>query len=58
MKKKPAEITRLEDHIDAQYGIRGTEKREKFEQGFESFLLTLESVNDDNSMDVSQTHEL
>jgi len=32
-------IVRLEDHIDQEYGKRGTKKREKFEQGFEAFKI-------------------
>jgi HTH-type transcriptional regulator/antitoxin HipB len=39
MKKKTPKLTRLEDHLDAQYGKLGTGKREKYEQGFETFLL-------------------
>jgi DNA-binding XRE family transcriptional regulator len=27
------------EHIDEQYGIRGTDEREKFEEGFEAFKL-------------------
>jgi DNA-binding XRE family transcriptional regulator len=27
------------EHLDEQYGIRGTEEREKFEEGFEAFKL-------------------
>lgn len=32
-------IVKLEDHINKEYGMRGTEKREQFEQGFEAFKL-------------------
>lgn len=32
-------LTSLADHIDKQYGKRGTTKRESFEQGFEAFKL-------------------
>ena len=39
MKKKTPKLTRFEDHLDAQYGKRGTPKREAYEQGFETFLL-------------------
>jgi len=31
--------TSLADHIEQQYGKRGTPEREKFEEGFESFKL-------------------
>ncbi|MGE5394205.1 MAG: hypothetical protein ACM3P1_05625 [Candidatus Saccharibacteria bacterium] len=27
----------FEDHLDQQYGVRGTSEREKFEEGFEEF---------------------
>lgn len=40
MKKKlNKNLTSFEDHLDKQYGKRGTKKREKYEQGFESFKL-------------------
>jgi HTH-type transcriptional regulator / antitoxin HipB len=39
MKTKKNKIVRFEDHIDKEYGKRGTAKREKYEQGFESFKL-------------------
>lgn len=29
----------LADHLDEQYGVRGTAEREKFEEGFEAFKL-------------------
>ena len=32
-------LTSLADHIDQQYGKRGTEAREQFEEGFEAFRL-------------------
>src|SRR4030043_2261102 len=32
-------LTSFEDHLDQQYGKRGTAKREKFEEGFEAFKL-------------------
>jgi HTH-type transcriptional regulator/antitoxin HipB len=32
-------LTSFEDHLDQQYGKRGAEKREKFEEGFEAFRL-------------------
>jgi len=31
--------TSLNDHLDKQYGKRGTAKREEYEQGFETFKL-------------------
>ena len=40
MKKKPNNnLTSLEDHLDQQYGKRGTPEREGFEEGFEAFKL-------------------
>lgn len=40
MKKKiNNKLTSFADHLDKQYGKRGTAKREKFEQGFEAFKL-------------------
>lgn len=32
-------LTSFEDHLDKQYGKRGTTEREKFEEGFEAFKL-------------------
>ncbi len=32
-------LTTLDDFIDAEYGIKGTPKREKFEQGYQEFKL-------------------
>ena len=39
MKKKTNNLTSFAEHLDAQYGKRGTETREKYEQGFEAFKL-------------------
>lgn len=40
MKKKTNKnLTSLVDHLDSQYGKRGTPKRENFEEGFEAFKL-------------------
>ena len=39
MKTRKNKIVRFQDHIDKEYGKRGTAKREKYEQGFESFKL-------------------
>lgn len=39
MKKNKVILTSFGDHLDEQYGKRGTAKREKYEQGFESFKL-------------------
>jgi len=32
-------LTSFTDHLDEQYGVRGTVEREKFEEGFEAFKL-------------------
>lgn len=40
MKTKKNKIVRFEDHIDKEYGKRGTAKREKYEQEFEAFKLS------------------
>ena len=32
-------LTSFEDHLDQQYGKRGTPERENFEEGFEAFKL-------------------
>jgi DNA-binding XRE family transcriptional regulator len=34
-----SKLTSFTDHLDAQYGKRGTPKREEFEEGFESFKI-------------------
>ena len=39
MKKKANHRTSFEDHLDAQYGKRGSTARERFEEGFEAFKL-------------------
>lgn len=38
-KKENNELTSFTDHLDNQYGKRGTAEREKFEEGFEAFKL-------------------
>ncbi len=39
MKKQSKNLTSFSDHLDAQYGKRGSAKREKYEEGFEAFKL-------------------
>ncbi len=39
MKKKRNNLTSFTDHLDEQYGKRGTATREKYEQEFEAFKL-------------------
>ena len=36
---KNKNLTSFADHLDKQYGKRGTAKREEYEQGFEAFKL-------------------
>jgi DNA-binding XRE family transcriptional regulator len=38
-KTKNKNLTSFSDHLDQQYGKRGTEKREAYEQEFETFKL-------------------
>jgi HTH-type transcriptional regulator / antitoxin HipB len=38
-KKENNNLTSFVDHLDKQYGKRGTNEREEFEAGFESFKL-------------------
>jgi DNA-binding XRE family transcriptional regulator len=39
MKKQKNNLTSLADHLDSQYGKRGSASREKYEQEFEAFRL-------------------
>ena len=40
MKKQTnSNLTSFADHLDTQYGKRGTSEREEFEEGFESFKI-------------------
>ena len=38
-KTENSNLTSFTDHLDQQYGKRGTEERESFEEGFEAFKL-------------------
>lgn len=38
-KKEKNNLTSFTDHLNQQYGTRGTKKREKFEEEFEAFKL-------------------
>lgn len=38
-KTKNKNLTSFADHLDTQYGKRGTTKREDYEQGFEAFKI-------------------
>lgn len=48
MKKKSTNknLTSFSDHLDKEYGKRGTKKREKFEEGFEAFKLGVMTMNE------------
>ena len=39
MKKINKNLTSFADHLDSEYGKRGTETREKYEEGYEAFKL-------------------
>lgn len=39
MKKEKTKLVTFEEHLDKEYGKRGTAKREQYEQGFEAFKL-------------------
>lgn len=39
MKKQKNNLTSFTDHLDSQYGKRGSASREKYEQEFETFRL-------------------
>lgn len=39
MKKINKNLTSFADHLDKQYGKRGTKKRDVYEEGFEAFKL-------------------
>lgn len=39
MKKANNNLTSFADHLDSQYGKKGTAKREKYEEGYEAFKL-------------------
>ena len=38
-KRNDSNLTSFTDHLDEQYGVKGTETRENYEQGFEAFKL-------------------
>ena len=41
MKKTNKNLTSFADHLDSEYGIRGTETHEKYEEGFEAFKMNI-----------------
>jgi HTH-type transcriptional regulator/antitoxin HipB len=52
-------LTSLADHIEQQYGTRGTPEREKFEEGFEAFKLgaLIQELRKENGMTQEQLAE-
>jgi len=52
-------LTSFNDHIDSQYGKRGSSRREEFEQGFEAFKLgvMLQELRKDQGMTQEQLAE-
>jgi len=38
-KQSKSNLISFTDHLDEQYGVKGTETRENYEQGFEAFKL-------------------
>jgi len=60
MKKTPnSNLTSFEDHLDEQYGKRGTSERESFEEGFEAFRLgvMLQELRKNNGLTQQQLAE-
>jgi len=55
-KKENRNLTSFEDHLDQQYGRRGTPEREKFEEGFEAFRLgvMIQELRKENGMTQEQ----
>ena len=39
MKTKKNNSVSFQEHLDKEYGVKGTKKRDKYEQGYESFKL-------------------
>jgi HTH-type transcriptional regulator/antitoxin HipB len=52
-------LTSFDDHLDQQYGKRGTSEREKFEEGFESFRLgvMIQELRKENGLTQQQLAE-
>ena len=52
-------LTSFADHLDKQYGMRGSEAREEFEEGFESFKLgvMIQELRKENGMTQEQLAE-
>jgi len=52
-------LASFEDHLDKQYGKRGTPNREKFEEGFEAFKLgvMIQELRKENGLTQEQLAE-
>jgi len=52
-------LTSFADHLDKQYGMRGSEAREEFEEGFESFKLgvMIQELRKENGLTQEQLAE-
>jgi HTH-type transcriptional regulator/antitoxin HipB len=59
MKKTNKNLTSFANHLDKQYGKRGTKKREIYEEGFEAFKLgvMLQELRKDQGMTQEQLAE-
>lgn len=59
MKKESNHLTSFKDHLDQQYGKRGTKKREEYEEGFEAFKLgvMIQQLRKDSGMTQEQLAE-
>jgi HTH-type transcriptional regulator / antitoxin HipB len=59
MKKVNKNLTSFKDHLDQQYGKRGTANREKYEEGFEAFKLgvMIQQLRKDHGMTQEQLAE-
>ena len=59
MKKANKNLNSFKDHLDVQYGKRGTEKRELYEEGFEAFKLgvMIQQLRKDSGMTQEQLAE-
>ena len=56
MKKTNKNLTSFADHVEKQYGKRGTKNREEYEEGFEAFKLgvMLQELRKDQGMTQEQ----
>jgi HTH-type transcriptional regulator / antitoxin HipB len=59
MRSKKNKIVTFQEHLDREYGKRGTKRREKYEQSFEAFKLgvMLQQLREKNNMTQAQLAE-